>query len=193
MAQPLTTAVKVLQKSLSGMASGSIAVCIGTPFDIALVRLQADSMTPVSERRNYRNVFDALFRTVREEGIGSLYKGLFPNVLRGMAMNVGMLACYDQAKEVVGSVLKDPMHNGHPTLPTQLGASAIAGFTAALFSLPFDLMKSRLMAQKVDPLTGKMPYRGVVDCAIQIFRVEGLAGFFAGFTAYYGRCAPHAM
>lgn len=46
------------QKALSGMASGSIAVCIGTPFDIALVRLQADSMAPVAERRNYKHVFD---------------------------------------------------------------------------------------------------------------------------------------
>jgi len=45
-------------KTLSGMASGSIAVCIGTPFDIALVRLQSDSMAPVNERRNYKNVFD---------------------------------------------------------------------------------------------------------------------------------------
>jgi len=50
--------INFLQKTLSGMASGSVAVCIGTPFDIALVRLQADSMAPVSERRNYKNVFD---------------------------------------------------------------------------------------------------------------------------------------
>ena len=66
-------------------------------------------------------------------------------------MNVGMMACYDQAKEVVASLLNDPMTDG-PTLPTRLGASATAGFTAALFSLPFDLVKSRLMAQKVDPI-----------------------------------------
>jgi len=37
-----------LTKALSGMASGSIAVCIGTPFDIALVRLQSDSMAPAA-------------------------------------------------------------------------------------------------------------------------------------------------
>jgi len=37
-----------LTKTLSGMASGSIAVCIGTPFDIALVRLQSDSMAPAA-------------------------------------------------------------------------------------------------------------------------------------------------
>jgi solute carrier family 25 (mitochondrial oxoglutarate transporter), member 11 len=50
--------ISFLAKTLSGMASGSVAVCIGTPFDIALVRLQADSMGPVEDRRNYKNVFD---------------------------------------------------------------------------------------------------------------------------------------
>lgn len=179
-------------KALSGMASGSIAVCIGTPFDIALVRLQSDSMAPVAERKNYKNVFDALTRTVKEEGVGALYKGLAPNILRGMSMNVGMMACYDQAKEVVGKLLGDPMTNG-PGLTTQIGASAVAGFTAALFSMPFDLIKSRLMAQKPDPVTGKLQYAGVLDCTAQIFKKEGPAGFFGGFSAYYGRCAPHAM
>ena len=47
-----------LAKTLSGMASGSIAVCIGTPFDIALVRLQADSMADIKERRNYGCICD---------------------------------------------------------------------------------------------------------------------------------------
>jgi len=184
--------INFVTKVLSGMASGSIAVCIGTPFDIALVRLQSDSMAPESERRNYKNVFDALIRTTKEEGIGALYKGLAPNILRGMSMNVGMLACYDQAKEVVAKLLNDPMENG-PTIGTKLGSSAVAGFTAALFSLPFDLIKSRLMAQKIDPATGKMPYKGIADCAMQIFKKEGPLGFYGGFSAYYGRCAPHAM
>jgi len=184
--------ISFVQKALSGMASGSLAVCIGTPFDIALVRLQADGMAKPEDRRHYKNVFDALVRTSQEEGVGALYKGLAPNVLRGMAMNVGMMACYDQAKEVVASLLNDPMTDG-PSLPTRIGSSATAGFTAALFSLPFDLIKSRLMAQKPDPMTGEMPYKGVVDCAVKIARNEGPLGFFSGFSAYYGRCAPHAM
>lgn len=185
--RPLSFAVK----TLCGMASGSIAVCIGTPFDIALVRLQADGMAEKADRRNYKNVLDALIRTSKEEGVGALYKGLFPNILRGMSMNVGMLACYDQAKELVASALNDDPNN--PTVPTKMGSSCIAGFTAALFSLPFDLMKSRLMAQKPDPATGKMPYKNILDCATQIAKKEGPSGFFAGFSAYYGRCAPHAM
>eukprot|EP00548_Thalassiothrix_antarctica_P004175 CAMPEP_0194147260 /NCGR_PEP_ID=MMETSP0152-20130528/22617_1 /TAXON_ID=1049557 /ORGANISM="Thalassiothrix antarctica, Strain L6-D1" /LENGTH=253 /DNA_ID=CAMNT_0038847981 /DNA_START=436 /DNA_END=1197 /DNA_ORIENTATION=+ len=185
--------ISFLQKTLSGMSSGAIAVCIGTPVDVALVRLQADSMAPIEQRQNYKNVFDTLIRTSTEEGVGALYKGLVPNILRGMAMNVGMLACYDQAKETAAVLLGDPMTNGQPLLTTKLLSSATAGFTAALFSLPFDLMKSRLMNQRVDPKTGKMPYSGIVDCATQILKKEGPKGFYSGFSAYYGRCAPHAM
>ena len=59
--------------------------------------------------------------------------------------------------------------------------------------MPFDLIKSRLMAQKADPVTNKLPYSGVTDCAMQIIKKEGPMGFFTGFSAYYGRCAPHAM
>ena len=40
-------------------------------------------------------------------------------------MNVGMLACYDQAKETVAKLLNDPMIEG-PALPTQIGASLVA-------------------------------------------------------------------
>ena len=178
-------------KALAGMGSGAIAVCIGTPFDIALVRLQADSMAPVSERRNYKNVFDALARTTREEGVGALYKGLLPNILRGMSMNVGMLACYDQAKGSVAQLTND--NPAKPSLVTKMGASCVAGFTAALFSLPFDLIKSRMMNQTKDIVTGKMPYANIGDCAVKIFKKEGPMGFFAGFSAYYTRCAPHAM
>ena len=83
-------------KTLCGMASGSIAVCVGTPFDVTLVRMQADSMKPVADRRGYKNVFDALAKIMRDEGYLKLYSGLAPNILRGMSMNAGMLACYDQ-------------------------------------------------------------------------------------------------
>lgn len=180
------------QKALSGMVSGAIAVSIGSPFDIALVRLQSDGMAKPEDRRNYKNVFDALIRTAREEGFSALYHGVAPNILRGMSMNVGMMSCNDQFQEMYAGLLGDPMTNG-PQLPTRILASLSAGFTAALFSMPFDLIKSRLMAQRPDALTGEMPYKGVVDCITKMVRTEGPLGFYNGFSAYYGRCAPHAM
>jgi solute carrier family 25 oxoglutarate transporter 11 len=81
--------ISFVEKVLSGMLSGAIAVSIGSPFDIALVRLQSDGMAKPEDRRNYKNVFDALLRTSREEGLSALYQGVLPNILRGMSMNVG--------------------------------------------------------------------------------------------------------
>lgn len=79
-----------------------------------------------------------------------------------------------------------------PGMVTRLGAAGAGGFFAAFLSLPFDMMKSRLQDMKAGP-DGKMPYSGLVDCSMKIFRTEGFFAFWTGFGAYYGRCAPHAM
>jgi solute carrier family 25 oxoglutarate transporter 11 len=102
-----------------------------------------------------------------------------------MSINVGMLACYDQAKESLGQyVFHDPADKP-PSTQTQLGASLIAGFTATACSLPFDLLKSRM--QDGDK------YKGLPDAVIKIYTTEGILSFWTGFGAYYMRTAPHAM
>lgn len=172
-------------KAAAGMGSGSLAVFLGTPMDVSLVRMQADSMKPKGEQRGYTNVFNALFRIAKEEGASKLYSGLAPNILRGMAMNVGQLSAYDEAKEMFSThVFHDADHH-HPSLQTQMAAACVAGFTASFFSLPFDLLKSRLQDGS--------KYKGILDCATHVLRNEGFTAFWTGFGSYYMRTAPHAM
>jgi solute carrier family 25 oxoglutarate transporter 11 len=173
------------EKVLSGMASGSIAVSIGTPFDVSLVRMQADSMKPKATRRAYKHVFDALIRVGKEEGVTALYSGLAPNILRGMSMNVGQLACFDQAKEFIGKRFMDEKDGQSASKTTQLLSACVAGFTASVLSLPFDLMKSRMQDAS--------SYSGLVDCFSKTLKNEGFLAFWTGFSAYYMRTAPHAM
>lgn len=73
-------AIPFWMKTLSGMSSGAIAVTIGTPMDVALVRMQSDSMKPERERRNYKHVIDALRRCAAEEGVRSLYAVGFSSI-----------------------------------------------------------------------------------------------------------------
>merc|ERR1712066_843025 len=73
------------------------------------------------------------------------------------------------------------------------GASAIAGFFASFFSLPFDYVKTQIQKMKPDPKTGKMPFKGPVDCAMQQVRKGGITRLWSGFPTYYVRIAPHAM
>lgn len=89
----------------------------------------------------------------REEGVARLWRGFEPTVLRAMAMNVGQLATYDQAKAALvkiggdttamqvwlGGVLPESAPLLSPSLvgTAQLSASAIAGLTCVVTSLPF--------------------------------------------------------
>jgi solute carrier family 25 oxoglutarate transporter 11 len=164
----------------SAMVAGALASVIGTPFDVALVRMQADGMKPAAERRGYTNVFNALGRIVREEGVARLWSGFEPTAFRAVAMNVGMMASFDQSKQAIRRLNGD-------NIITTLCASAIAASCASVTSLPFDMMKTRLQNMKADPATGKMPYANVLDCGRQILAKEGILTFWRGLSAYYVR------
>ena len=145
---------------------------------------------PLAERRNYSSVFDAVGRIVTSEGVSALYRGIEANIVRGMAISVGQLSCYDQAKSSVMEVFGDTDAN-NVSLATQLASASMAGFAASALSLPCDLVKSRLQDMKPLP-DGTMPYRGLVDCASKILRTEGVLAFWTGFGPYWTRLAPQS-
>jgi solute carrier family 25 oxoglutarate transporter 11 len=174
-----------LKGALAGLASGALGSVLGTPADLALIRMQADSTLPLAERRNYKNVFDALSRIIKEEGVKGMWAGNMPIVGRAMAMNVGMLTTYDQAKIYTNQQFG-------PGNTANFGASMIAGFFAAAFSLPFDFVKTRIQKQKPG-VDGKLPYKGFVDCCVKTVKLEGPLAFYKGFATFYVRVAPHAV
>lgn len=61
--------------------------------------MQADATLPAAQRRNYTNAFHALYRITADEGVLALWKGAGPTVVRAMALNMGMLASYEQSVE----------------------------------------------------------------------------------------------
>lgn len=62
----------LLENCLASLLSGALGSLAGNPADLALARMQSDNNLKVNERQNYKNVFDALARIVKEEGILTL-------------------------------------------------------------------------------------------------------------------------
>lgn len=87
------------QKALCGLTAGAIGATVGSPADLVLIRMQADATIATAERRNYKNAFHALYRISADEGVSAMWKGAGPTVVRAMALNMGMLASYDQTME----------------------------------------------------------------------------------------------
>lgn len=176
------------QKVAAGLGAGALGSFIGNPTELSLIRMQADATLPAAERRHYTGVVNAITRIIREEGVIALWKGSTPTVTRAMALNVAMLATADEAKERLG-----PYLGGENAKLNVIASSVISGVTAAVASLPFDLVKTRLQKQKPNPVDGSLRYKGFFDCVSQISRQEGLGAFYKGLSTYIVRIAPHAI
>lgn len=172
--------------TVCSISAGGIAAVVGNPADLSLIRMQADTMLPEAERRNYRHVFHAFGNIASTEGVGGLFKGAGPTASRAMALNFGMLAFNTLAKDQLDTM-------GVKGNAQVFGASAIAGFFASFFSLPFDYVKTQVQKMKPDPVTGELPFKGPVDCAMQQVKSGGPQKLWTGFPTYYVRIAPHAM
>lgn len=79
-----------------GMAAGACGAFVGTPAEVALIRMTADGRLPAAERRNYKNVIDALLRIIKEEGATTMWRGAMPTIGRAMVVNGAQLASYSQ-------------------------------------------------------------------------------------------------
>lgn len=178
-------AVGFAERATAGLSAGGLAAMIGNPADLALIRMQSDGLKPLAERKNYKSVIDALGSIAKSEGVGALWAGAAPTVVRAMALNFGQLAFFSEAKAQLKT-----RTNWSPNAQT-LAASGVAGFFASFFSLPFDFVKTRLQKQQRAP-DGTLPYKNMADCFAKVAKQEGILRFYRGFGTYYVRIAPHA-
>jgi solute carrier family 25 oxoglutarate transporter 11 len=178
-------APSTLQNAGASLVSGAIGSAIGNPADLCLVRMQNDLNLPEAERRNYKHVGDALMRTVKEEGIMALWRGSLPTVCRAMAMNFSLLVPFEGMKKVLTPYISDLKMR-------TIAASCCSGVVAAIISLPFDNVKTKLQKMKAGA-NGVMPYKGVIDCMSKTVKLEGPSKLWVGIVTYYFRVAPHAV
>eukprot|EP00811_Abedinium_folium_P005088 NODE_14685_length_1093_cov_2.988613.p2 GENE.NODE_14685_length_1093_cov_2.988613~~NODE_14685_length_1093_cov_2.988613.p2 ORF type:complete len:298 (-),score=107.37 NODE_14685_length_1093_cov_2.988613:119-1012(-) len=186
--EPGEKAMPFWKTTVCSLSAGGIAAIIGNPADLSLIRMQADTLLPKAEQRGYRHVGHALSSIVKHEGPAGLLKGGAPTAVRAMALNFGMLGFNTLAKDQLAAMGCEK--GGKAQV---FGASAIAGFFASFFSLPFDYVKTQVQKMKPDPVTGEMPFKGPVDCAVRQVKIGGITRLWTGFPTYYVRIAPHAM
>jgi dicarboxylate transporter 10 len=160
--------------------SGFIGGIAGNPADVLNVRMQHDSALPVNERRNYKNAIDGLIRMTREEGIRSLFRGVWPNSFRAVLMTASQLASYDGFKRMF--ITHANMEDG---LWTHFAASFAAGAVATTVCSPVDVLKTRIMSAK--------EAKGVLRLLADVYRAEGVRWVFRGWVPSFIRLGPHTI
>lgn len=174
------------KKVAFGMTAGGIGAFIGTPAELALIRMTSDGRLPPAERRNYKNVFDALYRVCKEEGVLTLWRGSMPTIVRAIFVNAAQLATYSQTKQMLlsTSYFSD-------NVQCHFVASMISGLATTWASLPPDAVKTRVQSMKV--IDGVPEYKGGVDALMKIIKQEGTLALWKGFTPCFLRIGPHTV
>lgn len=175
-----------LAKAGLGMCAGVVGAFVGTPAEVALIRMTADGRLPLAERRNYKNVVEALLRITREEGILTLWRGAIPTMGRAMVVNAAQLASYSQAKQYLLST-----KYFQDNIFCHFVSSMISGLVTTAASMPVDIAKTRIQNMKM--IDGKPEFKGAGDVLIKVVRNEGFFALWKGFTPYYARLGPHTV
>jgi len=179
------TAPNFLKKVAMGILAGGGGAFVGTPAEVALIRMTSDGSLPVEKRRNYSSVVNALVRIQREEGLLAPWRGAVPTMARSCVVNAAQLATYSQAKQ---GLLHAGLRDG---LGCHFLASMTSGLVTTVVSMPVDIVKTRLQSMKV--VDGAPEYRGAGDAFVKIVRSEGVVSLWKGFTPYYLRVGPHTV
>lgn len=176
-----------------GCVSGGIGSFVGTPSELALVRLSADSKLPANQRRNYKSVVDCLVRIAREEGLPQMWRGATPTVLRATLLSACQMGVTSEVKQRLtasGHFGSDGQWlRGYPLL---FCATLVSSFCANVVANPFDVVKSRMQNMAV-AADGTAVYKSMPDCFVKSIRAEGPTVLLAGFTPAFVKLAPYTV
>ncbi|KAI6196535.1 hypothetical protein M3Y94_01121000 [Aphelenchoides besseyi] len=173
-------------KCALGMTAGAVGSFIGTPCEVALIRMTGDGRLPVEQRRNYKNVFNAIGRIYSEEGLFALWRGCVPTIGRAMVVNAAQLATYSQAKQAILSTKY--IEDG---ILCHFCASMVSGLATTIASMPVDIAKTRIQNMRI--IDGKPEYTGMLDVLGRVVKTEGVFSLWKGFTPYFLRLGPHTV
>jgi solute carrier family 25 oxoglutarate transporter 11 len=189
-------AIPLATKMFMGLCSGGIGSFIGTPSELSLVRMSADSKLPVKERRNYQGIGDCLSRIFQEEGLAGLWTGAKVTVIRAMLLSACVLGIGSEVKQHLtkSGIFGDDGKLFHG-LPLLFVATLCSSFCANVVSNPVDVVKSRMQNQVKSSTKagGAQQYDGMMDCFAKIIKDEGVPKLWAGFVPAFLKLAPYTI
>lgn len=169
---------------VSGFGAGVIeALVIVTPFEVVKIRLQQQKGLS-HELLKYKGPIHCAGLIIREEGLLGLWAGAAPTVMRNGTNQAVMFT----AKNTFDGLLwRKHEGDGKVLQPWQSMISGfLAGTAGPVCTGPFDVVKTRLMAQS---RSGKY-YKGMFHAISTIYAEEGVLALWKGLLPRLMRIPP---
>lgn len=129
----------------------------------------------------YKGIGDCFKRTIETEGVGALWRGNIPNVIRYFPTQALNFAFKDQIKRMFAVKKTEPYYK-------QLAANIASGGLAGTFSLFFvyslDYARTRLANDAKSSKkggSGERQFNGLLDVYKKTLATDGIGGLYRGF------------
>jgi len=164
--------VKFGKNVASGGVAGALSLLFVYSLDYCRTRLANDAKSAKKGQgeRQFNGMWDVYSKTFKSDGFTGLYRGFVISCVGIIVYRGCYFGFYDTIKPWLG---KDV--NFFISLAVGYGVTVSAG----LISYPLDTIRRRMMMTSGEAAK----YKGSIDCAVQVFRKEGVAAYFKGAGA----------
>ncbi|KAL9689148.1 hypothetical protein QQ045_033580 [Rhodiola kirilowii] len=168
---------------LAGAVMGGMVHTIVAPIERAKLLLQTQESNQVivgGGHRRFKGMCDCIARTVREEGILSLWRGNGSSVIRyypSVALNFSL-------KDLYRNILRSGSDSENHLVPGAAAnfiAGAAAGCTTLIIIYPLDIAHTRLAADL--GRNDVRQFRGICHFLSTIHKKDGIRGIYRGLPA----------
>ncbi|KAG0289021.1 hypothetical protein BGZ96_007314 [Linnemannia gamsii] len=163
---------------VAGAVAGVSEILTMYPLDVVKTRFQLQVGTGGAD--GYSSIGDCFKKIIKNEGFGTLYRGIIPPIMVEAPKRATKFAANEQYTILYRGILGEDVNKQGLSILT--GVSA--GITEAFLVVPFELVKIRLQ-DKAN--AGK--YKGSMDALTKIVRAEGALALFNGLEATLWRHA----
>ncbi|KAH7018274.1 mitochondrial carrier domain-containing protein [Microdochium trichocladiopsis] len=181
----------------AGIATGTAT----NPIWLVKTRLQLDKNNAAKKgdvaARQYRNSWDCIKQTFRNEGFRGFFKGLSASYL-GVTESTLQWMLYEQIKASLRQREEAIITSGREKTwwdrtvdwtGNSMGAGAAKGI-ASVLTYPHEVARTRLRQAPMQD--GRPKYTGLVQCFKLVFKEEGFIGLYGGLTPHLMRTIPSA-
>ena len=172
-----------LQEALFRFAASSVgsvvAETVTLPTDVAKTRLQVQTSS------RYSGFVDCLRTISAEEGVGALWKGLAPALLRQVCYSGLSLVLYEPVRNAYGIIFQRAglkpagAASGDASFLERLLAGGTAGAMSISVFNPTEVLKTKIMTSSTKRTMGSV--------MAEVMAKDGVVGFWAGISPNISR------
>lgn len=163
----------------AGTGARVVAATFICPLELIRTKMQ-------SVQLSYREVGDAVKSSIRNDGILSMMRGLGPSLLRDIPFSGIYWFIYELCKS------RWLQRTGNDTLHflEAFSSGALAGSTAAVITLPFDVIKTHRQIELGENFLHGKQVTSTWKLIMQLYRHKGISALFAGIVPRIVKVAP---